>query len=221
MNIRSKKAFHNVTFEDKKPITLPFNMLIAGSAGSGKSNIVMNLVKLMDNAFDKIYFYTESKNRTLYNYLEMVIPDKDLLEVHEGLDHLNSIDIDNHYFGQTLIIFDGLEHEKDQTKIINLFMRSSILGCSIVCLTQKYWSVSTIIKENLDYLILKSISKTQEVKSILRDGSLDVNKEELLKMYQFCISGDNLTFLMIDFNAKEEHQFRLNFLQVLDINYFR
>ena len=124
MNTRSEKAFHNVTFEEKKPFKLPFKMLIVGSHGSGKSNIVMTLIKLIGNVFDKIHLYTKGKDRPLYNYLEMVVPNKDLLEVHEGLDHLNSID---------LIIFDGLEDE-DQRKITDLYGRGRVLGCSLVYL---------------------------------------------------------------------------------------
>ena len=133
MNTRSGKAFHNVTFEEKKPFKLPFKMLIAGSHGSGISNIVMTLIRLIGNVFDKIYLYTKSKDRPLYNYLEMVVPNKDLLEVHEGLDHLNSIDMDKHYSGQTLILFDGLEDE-DQRKITDLYGRGRVLGCSLVYL---------------------------------------------------------------------------------------
>ena len=38
----------------------------------------------------------------------MAIPNPDLLEIHEDLDHLNTIDIDKYFFGQTLILFDDL-----------------------------------------------------------------------------------------------------------------
>ena len=205
MDIENKEPFHNVSFEDKKPFKLPFKMIISGIAGSGKSNIVMNLVNLIGNEFNKIYLYTESKDRPLCKYLEMVVSNKDLLEIHEGLDHLNSIDIENHYSGQTLIIFDGLEHEKDQNKIIELYVRGRILGCSLVYLTPKYSLVPIIIRVNANYLILRKMAGKRDVFYILFDFYLKDNKEEFLKMYQFCTEGDNPGFLMIDECAKKEH----------------
>ena len=212
---------HNPNYA-KHGIKLPFRMIIVGASGSGKTNIVMNLVTLMENTFNKIYLYTRNKDEPLYNYLEMAIPDRDLLEIHEGISHLNSIDIDNHYFGQTLIIFDDLVQVKDQTTIKELYIRGRKLGVSIVYLTQKYSLMDTTIRENANYLILKKIAGKRDILSILRNGSLHADKQELLNMYEFCVSGDDiLSFLMIDFNAKQEHQFRHNFLRVIDINYFR
>ena len=212
---------HNPNY-NKHGIKLPFRMIIIGASGSGKTNIVMNLITLMENTFNKIYLYTRNKDEPLYNYLEMAIPDKDFLEIHEGISHLNSIDLDNHFFGQTLIIFDDLVQEKNQTQIKELYFRGRKIGCSIVYLTQKYSLVPTSIRENVNYLILKKIAGKRDVLSILRNGSLHAEKEELLNMYQFCVSGDDiLSFLMIDFNAKQEYQFRLNFLHVLDINFFK
>ena len=205
MDIENKEPFHNVSFEDKKPLKLPFKMLIVGFDRSHKNCIVMNLISLMEMTFNKVYFYTKNKNEPLYEYLEMAIPDKDLLEVHEGIDHLNSIDIENHYSGQTLIIFDGLEHEKDQNKIVELYVRGRILGCSLVYLTPKYSLGPTIIRINANYLILRKMAHKRELPHILRDVYLEVNKEEFLKMHQFCTEGDNPGFLMIDECAKKEH----------------
>ena len=182
----------------------------------------MNLISLMEMTFNKIYLYTRNNDEPLYNCLERAIPDRDLLEIHEGIIHLNNSNIDNHYFGQTLIIFDDLVQEKNQTKIKELYFRGRKLGCSIVYLTQKYSLMDTGIRENVNYLILKKIAGKRDILGILRNGSLHADKEELLNMYEFCVSGDDiLSFLMIDFNTKQEYQFHINFLHVLDINFFK
>ena len=221
MDIENKEPFHNVSFEDKKPFKVPFKMVISGFDSSRKPHVVINLISLMNMTFNKVYFYTRNKDEPLYEYLEMVKPDKDLLEVHEGIDHLKSIDLDNHYFGQTLIVFDGLENERDQNKIVELYCRGRILGCSLVYLASKFSSVSPTIRENANYLIFKKIASERELYRILRDVYLEVNKEEFLKMHQFCTEGGNPGFLMIDLCAKKEHKFRHNFMQVLNINFFK
>ena len=69
-------------------------------------------------------------------------------------------------------------------------------------------------------MVAKYVNKAL-INTILRAVYLKDNEKEVLKIYQFCTEGDNLGFLMIDLCAKEEHQFRLNFLQVLNINFFK
>lgn len=205
-------------------IKVPFRMVVVGASGAGKSNITLNIISKMEDTFNKIYLYTRNRHEPLYEYLELAIPEPDMLEVHEGLDHLRQIDMNKHFFGQTLVIFDDLCNEKDQSKISELFIRGRKLGdgVSLIYLTQKYSLVPTVVREQCNYLILKKISGKRDILAILRNASLGAEKEELLAMYNFCVSGgDMLSFLMIDFNAKPEHQFRHNFLKVLNIDHFK
>jgi ABC-type dipeptide/oligopeptide/nickel transport system ATPase component len=201
-------------------IKVPFRMVVVGASGAGKSNITLNIISKMEDTFNKIYLYTRNKHEPLYEFLELAISEPDMLEVHEGLDHLRQLDMNKHYFGQTLVVFDDLCNEKDQSKISELFIRGRKLGdgVSLIYLTQKYSLVPTVVREQCNYLILKKISGKRDILAILRNASLGAEKEELLAMYNFCVSGNNmLDFLMIDFNAKPEHQFRHNFLKVLNI----
>lgn len=205
-------------------IKLPFRMVVVGASGSGKSNITLNVIQLMENTFNKIYIYTRCKNEPLYDYLRIAIPNEDDLEIHEGLSHLNTINLNKHYFGQTLVIFDDLCNERDQTKISELFIRGRKLagGVSLMYLTQKYSLVPTVVREQCNYLILKKISGKRDILSILRNASLSAERDELLRMYEFCVHGDDvLGFLLIDYNARPEHQFRNKFLNVLNIDYFK
>jgi ABC-type dipeptide/oligopeptide/nickel transport system ATPase component len=214
---------HNPNYH-QHGIKVPFRMVIVGASGAGKSNITLNIISKMQNTFHKIYLYTRNKHEPLYQYLELAITEPDMLEVHEGLDHLRQLDMNKHYFGQTLVIFDDLCNEKDQSKINELFIRGRKLGdgVSLIYLTQKYSLVPTVVREQCNYLILKKISGKRDILAILRNASLGAEKEELLAMYEFCVSGNNmLSFLMIDFNAKPEHQFRHNFLKVLNIEHFK
>jgi hypothetical protein len=155
----------------------------------------------MNDTFNKIYLYTRNKSEPLYEYLQLSIPDTNFLEIHEGISHLNTIDIDTHFFGQTLIIFDDLMQEKNQEKINVIYLRGRKLGISVCYLCQKYSVVNTIIRENCNYLILKKINGKRDITSILRNASLSCEKEPLLRMYEFCVSGNDniLNFLLIDF----------------------
>ena len=205
-------------------IKVPFRMVVIGASGAGKSNVTLNIISKMEDTFNKIYLYTRNKHEPLYEYLEVAISEPDMLEIHEGLDHLRQLDMNKHYFGQTLVIFDDLCNEKDQSKINELFIRGRKLGdgVSLIYLTQKYSLVPTIVREQCNYLILKKINGKRDIRAILGNASLGAGREELLAMYNFCVTGgDMLSFLMVDFNAKSEHQFRHNFLKVLNIDHFK
>jgi ABC-type dipeptide/oligopeptide/nickel transport system ATPase component len=206
----------------KHGLKVPFRMVIVGASGSGKTNIIMNLISITANTFNKIYLYTRNKNEPLYEYLELAIPDTAMLEVHEGIEHLKSINIDKHFFGQTLIIFDDLCQEKDQTFINELYLRGRKLGICICYLTQKYVLTPSVVRANANYLILKKINGKRDVVEILKNGSITAERDELLRMYAHVVSGDDiLSFLMIDFDAKGEHQYRHNFDRILNLDFFK
>lgn len=214
-------------------IKLPFRICIVGGSGSMKTNTTMNILKQMNGTFNKIYVFTRNKNEPLYEYLEKSIPDKEELEIHEGLDYLRTIDMDNHFFGQTLVIFDDLVNEKNQDIIGELFLRGrklgkdknisakeALSGISMIYMTQKYALVPTLIREQLNYIILKKIASKRDTVYILRNHSLNLEIEELMKIYEYCIGGNNLNFLMIDLNEKPEKAYRLGFNKILNLDYF-
>ena len=58
--------------EYKHKINLPFKMLIVGSSGSGKTQTLMNILKIMNGTFHNISIITKNKDEPLYNYLEEI-----------------------------------------------------------------------------------------------------------------------------------------------------
>ena len=64
-------------------------------------------------------------------------------------------------------------------------------------------------------MILKKIAGRRDIVEIMKNGSVLVERDVLLNMYNHCVNGDDiLSFLMLDFNAPSEHQFRHNFNRV-------
>lgn len=204
----------------KHGIKVPFRMLVIGSSGAGKSNIVLNLVHVMNNTFNKIILYTRNKKEPLYEFLESKLDDNDVFEIHEGLEHLRNVNIDTEYFGQTLIIFDDLVNEKNQDIIGELFLRGRKIGVSLLYLTQKYALVPTLVREQLNYLIVKKISSKRDITYLMRNHALNGSIEQLLNMYQYCINNDITNFLLIDLAVPCERAFRKNFNEILNIEAF-
>jgi hypothetical protein len=213
-----KKPSINPNFKSHG-MNVPFRSLIIGASGSGKTNIVLNLISQMKNTFNMIYIYTRNKAEPLYEFLEQKI-DPDILEINEGLDELKNKS-DNDYFGQTLIIFDDLCLEKDQTCIDELFIRCRKVkgGISLCYLSQSYFKIPITARQQSQYIFLKKIPNVRNIKMLLSEYELNATKEQILEMYKYCVDGDFLNFLLIDLENPESN-YRKGFNEILDHNMF-
>ena len=216
-----QKKYHNPNFESHK-MTVPFRMSIIGASGSGKSNCVLNLISQFSDTFNHIKLFVKNKEEPLYQYLEKKIPEKDQLEVFEGLDELNKMNLDKDFKGQTLCIFDDLCLEKSQGQIEQLYIRGRKLagGVSLIYLSQSFYTIPRKIRLQCNYIILRKIPSSRDVNGILKEFSLSVNSKELIKIYEFCVQKSITSFLLIDLNCDPDQAFRRNF-EVLDLNQFK
>ena len=197
----------------------PFRLLICGSSGCGKTNLLMNLIYNY-LYYNKIYIYakdlTESKYQTLQDFFEEV---NETMKDETGEDFqvaifssskddiVNVDDLDKEY--QNLIIFDDFVTESDQHVIIDLFIRSRKKNCSLIYLTQSYFSTPKDIRLQCNYFIFYNISNERELTEIQRDHCLDVDKETFKKYFNKATS-EPYSFFLIDKKSREL-RFRKNF----------
>jgi GTPase SAR1 family protein len=206
------RKYHNPNYKHHQ-LNIPFRMLVIGASGSGKTNIIVNLLNYMSDTFNHIHLYTRCLDEPLYEYLRNSI-DKEFLHCYEGLDHLNGIsDLNTAFEGQNLIIFDDLVLESDQSKIEELFIRGRKLadGVSICYLSQSYYRIPKIIRLQANYIILRKIASARDLNMLLADSSLGVTKEVLQEIYKSCVKKTITDFLLIDLNVDPSKSFRKNF----------
>ena len=208
------------------PLKHPMRLVICGATGSGKSNILLNIIQMMDSTFEKIVIFTQDKDEQLYNYLEGKI-DGDYFEIYEGIDNVWTYDFNNLEDMQYLFIFDDMciEKIKEQQPICELFIRGRKMahkrGCSVIYLSQSYFQVPIIIRKQMSGLILRKINGKRDLQAILNDQAIEASNKQLMKLYKACTDkGDIKDFLYIDLNASEENRFRYQFKHIIDINVF-
>ena len=123
-------VYHNPTYDQNtQPLKHPMYMLICGTTGSGKTNVLLNIISKMNSTFNRIKIFTQNKAEPLYQYLESKI-DKPYSEIHEGLAELNKMDLDKVEKNQYLFIYDDMVLEKDQSKIEQMYIRGRKLSIS-------------------------------------------------------------------------------------------
>lgn len=205
---------HNPNYS-KHRIKVPFRMVIAGSSGSGKTNTFLNLLKIMPDTFENIWIVTKNKDEPIYNWLDDKLG-KEGLKIQEidkdGLPDLDKLDKTQN----NLIVMDDLVGEKNQKPMEQFFIRARKKNCSLIYITQSYYQVPKMIRNNLTYLIIKQISSMKNLLMISREYDIGISKEALIEMYNYATK-EKMGFLMVDLEAPPEERFRRNFDEVFII----
>lgn len=184
---------HNPNYKEHG-LVIPFRMLICGSSGSGKTNMLLDLIHRTSGTFKNIIICCRSKEEPLYQYLENKIPDGlTFIEVSEPEDYPELDNIEP----QTLMVFDDLILEKDQSRIGEFFIRGRKKMISCIYISQSYFKTPKIIRQQCNYIVLKKINSNRDLSLILADFPLDVSLDELKSIYMSCSKGIE-QFLMID-----------------------
>ena len=197
---------------DKHNIELHFRMLVSAPSGSGKTSFVYNLLHIMDGTFDKVFVICANKDEPLYNHL--VDKSKGRIVISEGISSIPDMDSFKKD-DQTLIIFDDLVNKKNQSPIINYFIRCRKKNCSAIYITQSYYEVPTIIRKNVNYAVFLKLGGVKELKMIMRDYSMD-DINQLKNMFEYA-TNDKFQVLIIDKESQDpKRKFRKNYLEYLD-----
>jgi len=194
-------------------MSIPWRGVIVGSSGSGKSNLILNIIKLHAKLYDLIVLVIKNSDEPLYNFLKQKIPPDNLMIIED----LANLGPPENYKSdsQTLIIIDDFCLEKDQSKFTELFIRGRKLNISTVYLTQSYVKCDITIRRNANYIFLKKVPNNRDIVTMLKDFSIDVDKDKMLKEYKRCTEDHVLGFMLIDINAPDNQRFRCGFKEYI------
>ena len=197
-------------------IKLPFRMLIIGGSGAGKTQTLMNILHNFGDTFQNLFVITKNRYEPLYNYLADKTEKQGGVQILEGIDNAPNLDeLDKEE--QTLIVMDDLVLERNQHQLEQYFIRARKLNCSLIYISQSYYAVPKMIRQNLTYIIIKRLNTLSDLFRIMREYSLGVDKNELKRIYEASTSNKQ-DFLLVDLEEAPENRFRRNFNEVYDIS---
>ena len=131
----------------------------------------------------------------------------------DGLPDLDKFDKTQ----QTLLIMDDLVGEKNQKPMEQYFIRARKKNCSLIYISQSYYAVPKMIRNNLTYLIIKQVSSMKNLLMISREYDLGIDKKLLTDMYRNATK-DKQGFLLIDLEGDPNERFRKNFDEYYDVD---
>ncbi len=162
--------------------------------------------------FPDITIVTRNKDEPLYQWLSTV---SDQIQIKEGMENLPQLDKFDKDFSH-LVVLDDLVLAKDQSRIENYYIRARKLNVSVIYISQSYFRIPKIIRQNLTYLVLLKLSGERELRLILSEGGLGLDKDQLLALYNYAVR-QKFDCLLIDYEAQLERRYRRNFLEFLPV----
>lgn len=199
-------------------LKIPLRLVVCAPSGSGKTNFLLNLIHMFSQGkgtFADITILTRNADEPLYNFLTSRC---DQIQVKEGLHNIPQLDKmdkrENH-----LVVFDDLVLSKDLSAVENYFIRARKLNCSVIFLSQSYFRIPKIIRNNCSYMAILKLSGNREVNVILSEFGLGVTKDQLINMYNYA-TNEKFMPLLIDLEQEPENRFRKGFDDILDPNRF-
>lgn len=209
------KRYHNPNYKEHL-LKIPFRLLLCGGSGAKKTQTVMEIIHRCKGTFELIILCVKNSDEPLYNYLKSKVP-SDQLHIYED-GKIPNLEDYKPFKGQVFMIFDDLVNEtKSQPKIQEWFLRGrkACGGVSMAYLSQSYFKTPKFIRVNCQYILLKKLSSTRDLKMILSDYNLGVSQETLIELYKYATDNDGTFF--IDTEAPQSERFRRNFKTILKV----
>jgi Ni2+-binding GTPase involved in maturation of urease and hydrogenase len=200
--------------KDLHGFKIPFRLCCVAPSGSGKTNWLVNLIEMFSRpprgTFHTIHVVTKNKDEPLYRFLEKC---DDNIQITEGLHTLPQLDkMDKDL--NNLVIVDDMVLEKNQQRICNYYIRARKLNCSVCYLSQSYFGIPKIIRNNCSYLIILKCSGQRELSTILSESGLGLDRDDLLSLYKEA-TNEKFSPLIIDYEADESERYRKGFKTIL------
>lgn len=211
-------------FEDKvenpnfhlHKLKLPFRMCIVAPSGSGKTNFLVNLLHLFScgdkGTFQTINIITRNKDEPLYRWITSKC---EQITIKEGLSNTPQLDKFDKDFNH-LVVWDDLVLSKDLTMVEQYYIRARKLNVSVIFISQSYFKIPKVIRNNCSYMVLLKLSGQREVNIILSEFGLGITKEELVSIYEYA-TAEKLQPLLIDMEAPPTERFRKGISEIIAI----
>lgn len=114
-------------------------MLICGNSGSGKTNLLIHILKSPLVYYDQIHLYAknlgQNKYQTLIDNMNEISKDVGYDVLVCSSDNIIPVGKTNNTDLQRIVIFDDFVCEKNQKALIDYFIQGRHKNCSVVYLT--------------------------------------------------------------------------------------
>jgi len=166
---------------------MPFRMVVAGGSGSGKTNLVVDLISRW-LPWNILMVYAKHLDIPAYVALRQKIEKREqklkrpISVWSSSLDDVIPLDELNPENAHIALFDDMVLDKKAQDKIAHFFIRGRHKNVSAIYVSQSWKQVPKMIRENCTHIILLRGNNADTLDDLYRDyGSGFKNKEDFLK----------------------------------------
>ena len=213
----------------------PYRILIIGGSGSGKTNLLLNLIENQPD-IDKIYLYAKDPYESKYQYLinkregagiiyfddpkAFIKYSNDMQDVYKNIDDYNPDKENKILIVLDDMIADMIHNKKLNSIVTELFIRGRKLNISLVFITQSYFKVPKDVRLNTSHFCIAKIPNKRELQQIAINHSSDINTKDFANIYRKC-TNEPYSFLVNDTTLESNNplRFRKNLFNIYNKNY--
>ena len=215
----------------------PFSMLISGRSGSGKTNLMMNLMtrkEFYKNYFHYIMVFSPTAGEFDDMYKQLELPDENIRNEFnkEDLDEL----IENRkelikkkgieYVGKNsrvLLILDDVIADRNflmSPQSLKMFALLRHYLCSVIVMTQSYNKIPRALRINCNGTMIFPSSQSEVEVLIDEITPPNIKKRDFEKVIDYATSGQ-YDFLYINNHAPPDKRIRKNLDEIINLNDFK
>ena len=212
----------------------PYRILIIGGSGSGKPNVLLNLIENQPD-IDKIYLYAKDPYEAKYQYLinkrqGIGINHFNDPKAFEYSDDMSGVYKSINYYNRNkenkiLIVFDNMiagitKNKKLDSIVTELFIRGKKIVISLVFITQSYFKVPKDVRLNTTHFFIAKIPNKRELRQIAINHSSDISTKDFANIYRK-YTDEPYSFLVIDTMLASNNplRFRKNLFNIYNKNH--
>jgi hypothetical protein len=201
-------------------IEIPFRMCVVAPSGSGKTNFVLNLIRVFSSGkgtFVDITIVTRNKDEPLYNWLA---GQSDNIKIVEGMVNNPKLDdYDKKY--NHLLIWDDLVLSKNLDPVCEYYLRARKKNVSLMFLSQSYVDIPKMIRKNSTYLVLFDLGGSKrEQDYVMREWSGELDKDELRAIYEDAVKEKLSPLIIKGGKVKKNEKYRKGFVGFYNLDEF-
>jgi len=201
-------------------IDLPFRMCVVEPSGSGKTNFLLNIIKVFSHGkgtFSDITIITSNKDEPLYNWLSTVSDNIKIVENITNTPKLDDMAKDENH----LVVWDDLVLSKDMDNVKKYYMRARKKNCSVIFLSQSYYDIKLFIRKNCNYMVILDLGGSKrEQTAILNEWGVDLDRDELGAIYNDAVSVELRPLIMKGGKCKRNEKYRKGWLDYYNLDEF-
>lgn len=187
-----KKA--NPYYDDHKLKSI-FRGIVCTSSGGGKTNLLVNILYQMSDTYWKIIIITKEEE-PLYTMLKERLGDRVDIYYNGEIPDLPALTPRE----AGIVIFDDMVLSQTK-KIGEIFIRCRKQEYAALFISQSYFSINKIIRQNCNYIWLGRGILDRDLKLILSEYSIKLGKDKLIYLYNK-ITEKPMRFMMIDLDER-------------------